>query len=219
MKFTFFYSFLLANLFFLACKNTPKPKEEIDVTTAAPVETTQGIATIFKVNTQKSGINWIGSSLRGRHNGTINLSSGRLNVVEGNITTGDFDIDMNSLVALDLKGEEKAELEGHLKESDFFETTKFSTGRFVITKVEKVNNNPNFTHQISGDLTLKDITNSVSFLANIKITDNEIEATSNDFSINRTKWKITYQSTLLGIALDKAIKDDILLKIKLLTQK
>jgi polyisoprenoid-binding protein YceI len=219
MKNTFLYSFLLLNILFFACKNTPKPKEEIDITAAAAVETTPGIATIFKVNKQKSTINWAGSSLHGKHNGLISLSSGRVNVVDGNITTGDFDIDMNSLSVLDLKGEEKTELEAHLKENDFFETTKFSAGRFVITKIEKVNGNTNATHQISGDLTLKDITNPISFLANIKITENEIEASSNEFMINRTKWKITYESTLIGVALDKAIKDDIVLKIKLIATK
>ena len=219
MKSIFIYSFLLLNISFFACKNTTKPKEEIDITTAAPVEITEGIASIFKVNTQKSIVNWKGSSLHGKHNGSIQLSSGRLNIVEGNITTGDFDINMNSLNVLDLKGEEKTELEAHLKENDFFETTKFPTGRFVITKVEKIDGNTAATHRISGDLTLKDITNPISFLANIKISDNKIEATSNELAINRTKWKITYESTLLGVALDKAIKDDILLKINLVAEK
>ncbi len=219
MKNTFLHLFLLINIAFFACKNTPKPKEEIDVTTAAPVETTPGIATIFKVDNAKSSINWAGSSLHGKHNGLVNLSSGRINVIDGNITTGDFDIDMGGLSVSDLKGKEKEELEKHLKESDFFETTKFSTGRFVITKVEKVNGNPNATHQVSGDLTLKGITNPVSFLANIKIAENEIEATSNEFTIDRTKWKITYESALIGAIIDNAIKDDILLKIKLFATK
>lgn len=220
MNFKFLYFILLfSNLCFFSCKNTTKPTENIDISTASPIEKTAGIATILKVDAAKSSINWGGSSLHGKHNGSINVTSGRLNIVDENITTGDFDIDMKSIAVLDLKGEEKTELETHLKESDFFETEKFSAGRFVITKVEKVNNNPSATHQITGDLTLKGISNPVSFLANIKTTPEGIEATSSDFTINRTKWKITYESTLLGVALDKAIKDDITLKIKLIAGK
>ena len=219
MNFKILYFIFVGSICLFSCKNTTKPKEEINITTAAPVETTPGIATVFKVNVAKSSIDWSGSSLHGKHNGSINISSGRINTIEENITTGDFDIDVKSIAVLDLKGEEKIELETHLKGNDFFDAEKFPLGRFIIKKVEKISNNPSATHQIVGDLILKDVSNPVSFLANIKMAADRIEATSNTFTINRAKWGVSYGSTLLGVALDKAIKDDIVLQIKLIAEK
>jgi polyisoprenoid-binding protein YceI len=212
--------FLLVSISLIfSCKNNSKPKEDISVNDAAPIEKTEGIATIYNLNPGQSRIDWVGSKFVGQHNGTIAISAGRLNIVEGNITSGDIDIDMRGIVVKDLKGEEKTELEDHLKNKDFFEADKYPLGRFVITKVEKIENNPKATHQVTGDLTMKEITNSVSFPATINMFDNGISATSEPFTINRTKWKIVYSSTILGIAMDKAVKDDIQLKINIVAIK
>lgn len=219
MRLEKFIYLLLSISIFGACKNAEKPKEDIDIKAAAPVETTPGIAAIYKIDLNKSNLNWSGASVAGKHNGTVKISSGRINVVDGNITSGDIDIDLKSIIVSDLKDEKKLELETHLKDVDFFETEKFSIARFVLTKAEKLQGNPNATHQITGELTIKDISNTVSFPAVIILNENSISAKSASFAINRTKWKITYQSSLLGIPLDKAIKDDILLQVKIEANK
>ncbi len=212
--------FLFAILIFLfSCKNETKPKEEINITSAAPVEKTQGIASTYTVKSAESKIFWTGSKITTKHTGTLQISEGRLNVVDGNITTGDFDISLKSLLVGDLKGQEKTDLEEHLLASDFFDVEKFSIARFVVTKVEKIENQANATHRISGDLTIKDATKPVSFLAQISIENDKIKAVSQGFNINRMQWNMTYKSTALDIALDKAIKDEIGVKIELLAEK
>jgi polyisoprenoid-binding protein YceI len=217
MKKIFFL--LIALIFIFSCKNEKKPKEEISITSAAPVEKTQGIASAYLVKNTESKIFWTGAKAIGKHTGSLQISEGRLNVVDGSITTGDFDIHLKSLLVSDLKGKEKTELEEHLLASDFFEIEKFSIARFVISKVEKIENQANATHRISGDLTMKEVTKPVTFLAQISIENDKIKAVSQDFNINRTQWNMTYSSTILGIALDKAIKDEVGIKVELLAEK
>ena len=53
------------------------------------------------------------------------------------VESGSFVIDMNSISGTDLEaGKGKADLEGHLKNEDFFDVTKFPTAKFVITSSE-----------------------------------------------------------------------------------
>ena len=72
-----------------------------------------------------------------------------------------------------LEGEKKTDLEGHLKNQDFFEVEKFPTGHFEIVKVEEMAIE-NATHKITGNLTLKGITKSVEFPIKIKFTLNGV---------------------------------------------
>lgn len=180
----------------------------------AQVERNTGIAAIYETGT--TGINtiqWIATKVVGKHNGTIKISKGRLNLVGDVLTTGDFDIDMNSIYVTDLNGGEKAELEGHLKDGDFFETNKFPTGRFVITRTERTGEKEANTYNIFGDLTLKGVTKPIQFPANVAFKDSVVVAQSSVFSINRTEFGITYSSGLLGVAKDKLIHDDITLLV------
>jgi polyisoprenoid-binding protein YceI len=215
----YFYLFIFLFSLSFSCKNEVKPKEEIDITAAAPVEKTAGIATVYEVKSKSSKILWTAANLASKHSGVFEISSGRFTVIDGNITTGDFDIDLRNLSVTDLKGDEKTELETHLRGADFFEVEKFSIARFVIQKVEKIEPQNGATYSITGDLTLKDITKPVVFLANIDIQTDKITASSTNFSINRTQWNLAYQSTLLGIPLNKAIKDEIGLKIELSAER
>jgi hypothetical protein len=204
-------TFSAAALLFVSafsCKNNPTKTAGA----TAQVERNTGIAAIYETGT--AGINmiqWIGTSIGEKHNGSIKIGKGRLNLVGDVLTTGDFDIDMNSIYVTDLNGGEKAELEKHLKDGDFFETNKFSTGRFVITRTERTGLTEANTYNIFGDLTLKGVTKPIQFPANVAFRDSVVVAQSSPFSINRTDFGITYSSGLLGVAKDKLIHDDITL--------
>ena len=73
---------------------------------------------VYKVSTLDSKVIWTGEKLAGKHTGTINLSQGDLQFDGDKLTGGSFTIDMNSIVDLDLEGEYKSKLEGHLKSDD-----------------------------------------------------------------------------------------------------
>ena len=209
MKNIFFATALLLVLVNFACKNDATKNANV----SAAVERNSGIGAVYELKT--SGLNtiqWIATKVGGtRHTGTIKIVNGRLNVVGDVLTSGDFDIDMNSIYVIDLQGKEKAELEGHLKTGDFFEVEKYPTGRFVITKAERVGALEANTYTLYGDLTLKNVTKSIKFPANINFKDSVVTAQSSAFFINRTEFGINFSSGILGVAKDKIIHDEITL--------
>jgi len=183
---------------------------------AQEVSVKSGDVTLM-VDLGASNVEWVGAKPTGQHNGTINLSSGELMLTEGMIVGGKFIIDMNSIVVLDLtNAEDNGKLLGHLKSPDFFEVETYPTAIFEITSVEAVSGNPQASHNITGNLTMKDVTKSISFPALVTIADDGVTASSPAFLIDRTQWNVQYGSkTLFSGLKDKFINDEISLKINL----
>jgi polyisoprenoid-binding protein YceI len=169
------------------------------------------------VDLVSSNVEWVGAKPTGEHNGTVNLQGGELMLTDGSIVGGNFTIDMNSIKNFDLASEEdNAKLVGHLKSPDFFDVEKYPTAVFQITSVEPLTGNADASHNITGNLTMKDETKSVTFPAMVTITDNTVTATTPAFVIDRTQWNVQYGSkTLFKNLQDKFINDEISLKINL----
>jgi polyisoprenoid-binding protein YceI len=172
---------------------------------------------ILAVDVANSKVEWTGSKPTGQHHGTINISEGSLMLTDGNIVGGKFTIDMNSIVDLDLTNpEDNVKLVGHLKSSDFFDAEKYPTAVFEISSVEAANGNAEVTHNITGNLTMKEITKSVTFPANVVIEGDKLMATTPEFIIDRSKWNVQYGSrSFFNDLKDKFINDEIALKISL----
>ena len=165
----------------------------------------------YKVDTQASSIDWIGRKITGQHTGKIKISSGDL-LVNGNaIKGGSFIMDMNSM------NSDSQKLTGHLKTDDFFSVEKNPTSKFVITKVtgagkDRIN--------VIGDLTIKGITQSISFPATVKKEGNAIVAVAKNVMIDRSKFDIRYGSkSFFNDIGDKAIDDNFELGINLVDKK
>ena len=168
--------------------------------------------TSFEIKPAVSSIQWTGKKLTGEHNGTIQLKSGSVTSVDGKLTGGEFEMDMNSITNTDLEGEWKAKLEKHLKSDDFFSSEKFPVAKLVITRVEFVKDK---TFNVTGKLTIKGITNEITFPATIEIEKNKFAAYA-DFNIDRTKWDIRYGSKVFFADIgDKMIYDEFNLKVKI----
>ncbi|WKK87332.2 YceI family protein [Marivirga arenosa] len=167
-----------------------------------------------KVDTNSSQIAWVGEKVTGQHNGTVNIKEGALEVENGQVTGGSFVIDMNSIDVLDLEGEYKDKLMGHLRSDDFFSVESHPTAKFVITSIEK-SEATDATHFLAGDLTIKGITNKITFPANITVEDGKATAKAS-FALDRTKWEIRYGSGSFFDGLgDKMIYDDFKLSVNL----
>jgi polyisoprenoid-binding protein YceI len=165
----------------------------------------------YKIDVTKSSIEWLAKKVTGQHNGITSLSSGTLQSNGKLLKGGSFVIDMNTIEVLDLEGEYKGKLTNHLKSDDFFSVEKFPTSNFVITKITGNN--------ITGNLTIKGITNSITFPAAIIIDKNVITANAKAI-IDRTKFDIKYNSKSIFSSIgDKAIDDEISLTIKILATK
>lgn len=164
----------------------------------------------------KGVIFWTGYGVGKDHKGTLDITEATLYTEGMELVGGEFIIDVNSLVVTDLNEDNgKSKLESHLKSGDFFESDKYPTGRFVITSISPVANKEGVTHQITGNLTLKDITKSITFDADIIMDNEEIRARTPDFIINRTEWNVMYGSDLIGTAKDKLISNDVTLSLGL----
>ncbi|MGB4775645.1 MAG: YceI family protein [Daejeonella sp.] len=171
----------------------------------------------FTVDTQRSSIEWLGKKVTGEHKGMIKLSSGQLELNGNTVKGGAFTIDMNSITCTDLQGEYGQKLVGHLKADDFFAVDKNPTSKFQITKVTSAGAN---RVNITGDLTIKGITNSITFPASVKKDGNVVVAVAKGVKIDRTKYDIKYNSKSFFSSIgDKAIEDEFELAINLVAKK
>jgi polyisoprenoid-binding protein YceI len=173
---------------------------------------TAGIANAqtHQVSTEKSSIKWVGKKVGGQHNGTIKVSGGELTQGKNGALTGNFTIDMNSIVNEDLADKTyNDKLIGHLKSEDFFSVEKFPTSTFKITKaVAKKGENGN-NYEVTGDLTIKGITHAITFPANVMLTKSGFIAKAK-FNVDRSKYDVRYGSGAFFDNLgDKTIEDNI----------
>lgn len=159
-------------------------------------------------------IYWTGSKPTGEHTGFIKLKEGDYIVEDGELVGGEFIIDMYSIVDVDLEDEEmNKKLVDHLKSADFFHVDSFPTGKFVITKVEDIDDEE-YNKKIDGNLTLKGITKPVSFKADVKVNGDVVTAKSEAFVLDRTEWNVNYGSKSVFKELqDKFIHDEFTLTI------
>jgi polyisoprenoid-binding protein YceI len=188
------YLFGIATLL-MAC--TPKNAEEAKTGEAQNVAKSAGAEYIM--NTDGSQIMWRGTKPGGEHYGTISASEGKVMYENGIVTGGKFTIDLNSIVCEDLEGDMNARLVGHLKSEDFFYTEQYPEAVFEIVSISDFNGeNPaegvSPTHEITGNLSMRGETKSITFPAMIKIEDDRIIAKTNEFSIDRTKWGVNFKS-------------------------
>lgn len=203
-----------------SCKKEAENETTVDT---VDVTTIEDSAADFNVDTANSIIEWVGSKPAGKHTGTIAVKDGSFEVTDGNVSGGDFTIDMTSITVTDLEGDEKAGLEGHLKgtgekekENHFFNTNTFPTGNFKITSVEKADS----LSTVKGVLTLKDISKEVSFPAKIEVSENSVKLVSEPFNINRTEWGVNYASqSVFDDLKDKFINDEIEIVVKVKATK
>ena len=166
-----------------------------------------------------SVVEWVGKKPTGQHTGTIGLQSGSLTLDNGKVT-GDFTIDMNSITVTDItEADGKLDLEAHLKGTGkedgadhFFNVKTYPTGTFKLTSFDGAN--------VTGDLTLKGKTKTISFPATLTITDNEVTLESKPFEINRVDFGVNYASkSVFGDLKDKFINDEIELVVKVKAKK
>ena len=203
--------YLVAVLLFLFTACTSAPESDEAKTSEAKAVSDSATGETLIVDTTGSKVEWVATKVSGYHTGTIHIKNGELQVTGGNITGGNFTMDMNSIVVSGPKGSDpkgNAKLLGHLKSPDFFEVDKNPEATFVITGVQpftgtvKDTTDPrqeeiseykvqNPTHTVSGNLTIKGTTKNIEFPARLTGSGNTAEAIAK-FNIDHTQWNIVY---------------------------
>ncbi len=165
------------------------------------------------VDVSSSKIHWLAKKITGQHEGNINIKSGNLIISpKGKLVGGTFTIDMNSIVCTDITNEEyNKKFIGHITTGDFFETDKFPTAVFVMTKFDGKN--------VTGNLTLHGITKLITFPAKVSSTTTSVTATAS-IPVDRTEFNIKYGSKKFFDSIgDKAIDDVFTLDVTLVSAK
>ena len=165
----------------------------------------------FEILSAKSNIDWIGRKVTGAHNGTIGIKNGTLILTNNQLTGGIFTIDTTNIEILDVTDTAtNAQFAGHLASDDFFSSEKFPEVVFEIISVSG--------NHVEGNLTIKGITHTIGFDAELKVNGETIQA-SGKIVVDRTKYDMKFRSgnffTNLG---DTLIYDDFDLNVTITAQ-
>ncbi|QDA60336.1 YceI family protein [Hymenobacter jejuensis] len=179
-------------------------------------------AATYKLQPQLSTLGWVGKKVTGQHTGTMQFKEGSVLVKGNQVTGGTFVVDMTTVKDEDLTDAGmNAKLVGHLKSDDFFSVEKNPTSTFKITSIAPIAGAAadanNMT--VTGDLTIKGITNSITFPAKVGVK-NGIAAASGTATVDRTKYDIKFRSTSFFESLgDKAIDNDFTLNFNVIAKQ
>lgn len=178
------------------------PADKVHKSEVSPAKTeTAAPAAASKTFTvsPESKIDFVGSKVTGSHNGGFTNFTGTLSVADGKVVApSEIQIAMASIWS------DAEKLTGHLKSPDFFDTEKFPTTTFTVTEIaagEGGNNN------VTGNLALHGVTNSISFPAMIEVADASVKVKA-EFAINRKNFGINYPGKA-----DDLIRDNVVIKL------
>lgn len=195
---------------FAACQNKKAQADE-EVVEVDPQALVDG-----NYQVDQASVKWTGKKLKGldKHYGFIQMTEGSFVVAEGNISAGaGFVLDAQTIVSEDLKDdpENAAKLQGHLKSADFFDAENYPNITFVISSVSKDSTG----YEVTGDLNIKDSTQSITFPAAITQQGDTLNVEA-AFTFDRTQFDVVYgSSSIFDIVADKAISDEIEIELKL----
>lgn len=198
---------ILTGLMFVSACNDPASDKPRATTGEAAQASPQNVAgQKYRITSENSKIEFIGSKVTGSHNGSFQKFSGEIDYAGApEKSRVSVTIDAASLNADDPK------LTEHLKTADFFDVAKFPQATFVSTEIKP--GGQNASHTITGNLTLHGVTKAVTFPATISVTPAAANVDAN-FSINRKDFGINYAG-----AQDNLIRDDVVLKLTIRAAK
>ncbi|MBT3356104.1 YceI family protein [bacterium] len=195
--------------------NRSTKREITDSQKILPKQTAEGLR--LEIDPVKSIIRWEAKKTlvtTNNHNGTVDLRNGFVMTEKGVLVGGEFVINMNSIISLDLEGDSKKKLETHLISTDFFDVDNFPETQLTIKEVTPLENS-NFS--IIADLTIKGITNEITFDATLHSVNDKL-LLKTKLEIDRTLWNVRFGSGKFFDNLgDNLIDDQIKFSVELMT--
>ena len=169
----------------------------------------------YDIISNESELKWIGKELStDTHTGTLALKKGKIDVNANGVIHGEVEIDMTTITVTDMQGKWGTKLEGHLKSPDFFDVEEYSSA--FITFQSDENPIKNNQLNLTGELTIKDITHPISFTTELLQTKPSLQAKAS-LSFDRSKYDVRFRSGKFFENLgDKLILDDIEVDLSLI---
>ena len=201
---------------FLACADPSKnvtpaqvatpPKTEV----AAPKSDTPAIPAAVpagKALTATGAVAFTGAKITRSHDGTLSDWQGTLYVDGDKLTGLTVNVQVGSLKT------DSEKLDEHLKGDDFFGVGKWPTATFTSTTItEGAPADGKLTGAnatVTGNLTIRDVTRSVTFPAVLELSPTTVKART-EFFINRKDFGIVYPGKP-----DDLIKDEVVIRVDL----
>ena len=182
--------------------------EATEAKEVVPVQT-PGEAQTLALTGENTTIEWTGSKPTGSaHVGGFKSLAGTATVAGQTLVAVEATIQIKSMWS------DNEKLTQHLLNPDFFESETYPESTFVSTQVreataeEKAGEAGGATHWVTGNLTLKGVTKSITFPATIQ-TDEQAYQLNAEFDINRGQFGMNY-----GLA-DAAIRDEVVIRLKI----
>lgn len=140
-----------------------------------------GDAKKIGLTAENTKIDWLGTKPGGKHTGGFTKLTGTLEAEGKALKKVSLEIDTNSLTS------DNPKLTKHLKSPDFFECLNFPKATFVTTKIQAGEDSKT---TITGDLTIRDKTKSITFPATVSAADG-VTLTST-FEISKKEFGMIY---------------------------
>lgn len=192
----------------------PAPQEADNAAMEEQMEESTTLAGgAYMIDAEDSTVEWFGKKrVGGAHDGTVMIKSGKVMVGENQeITSGSFVIDMTTIDTY----ENLPRLEDHLNNEDFFDTATHPEASFEITSAIM---DAEGEYTLTGNLTIKGITNEISFPASIVMDGDEARATA-QFEVDRALFDIRYGSeSFFGDLGDAVIEDNMRFTLEIVSE-
>jgi polyisoprenoid-binding protein YceI len=202
----------MASVALAGCDDPSKGKTKATTGEAVSMTSQSAVASFgtvkYTFDQSSSKVSFVGSKVTGKHDGGFGTFKGTVDVADGapEKSKVDVQIDADSITT------DTEKLTGHLKSPDFFDTKANPKATFVSTEIKK-GGEKGATHTITGNLTIKGITKSVTFPATINVSAENANLDA-EFSINRRDFSLNYA----GMPND-LIRDDVLIKLSIKAKK
>lgn len=190
----------------LGCEDPARDKPKAAVAAPAepaargPAAATQTLA----FSQADSKVEFVGSKVTGKHEGSFGTFSGSVTLVSGDPTQSQVKVEIDAASITS----DQAKLTGHLKSADFFDVERFPKASFESTSI-KAGGERGATHTVTGNLELHGQKKSISFPATIKVEGGKVSVQA-EFAINRKDFGLNYPGKV-----DDLIRDDVLIKLSI----
>tara|TARA_B100001564_G_scaffold281134_1_gene243494 strand:- start:978 stop:1640 length:663 start_codon:yes stop_codon:yes gene_type:complete len=203
--------FIIGSLLIIGCST--KDKNSSKEVKALSVKETKLNAGTYNALEGSSQILWECEWLGGaRHDGSVQLVSGSIDISSASDVNGKFIVDLNSMKCFDLKNEgTNKKLIGHLKSDDFFDVANYPNAVLELVSGENISGNE---FKFNGKLTIKGRTHPITFNGTV-IENNSSYDADLKLIFDRSKYDVRYRSASLFSDLgDRIIADDVKLTVK-----
>ncbi len=143
--------------------------------------------TIYIIDTDSSKVEWACDI----HHGYVLFENGELKVVDGKIVDGNLNVNMDSIVDIDIDYElMRLTLQNTLKSFEFFHSEKYQFSNFTIDHIENAEN----SSTIYGDITILGVTKCINFQYDLILESDTLQAISEEIILDRSDFGNTSMS-------------------------